>query len=135
MYRVALWHPEFVTHIFAICTPYTAPTDRFVSLETIISAKLPNFGYQIQLASGTVENHIQTKEEIKQFLNAMYGGKGQNGESGFDVTRGIIFQNLKTLDNTRLMRDEVLAYYADQYARNGMHGTCKSFPMILKSHN
>lgn len=92
VYRVALWYPDLVTCIFAICTPYLAPSKSFTPLETLVQTKLPNFGYQIQLASGEVEKKIQSKEEIKQFLNALYGGQGPNGEVGFDIHKGLLFE-------------------------------------------
>lgn len=114
-----------MTHIFAVCTPYTPPAGNFIPLENIVKSKLPNFGYQIQLASGAVEEHIQTKDEIKQFLNGMYGGSGASGEGGFDVTKGVLFENLEKLGKTPLLSEEMLEYYVDQYARNGMHGSCK----------
>lgn len=91
-----------------------------------MKTKLPNFGYQIQLASGEVEKHIQTKDQIKQLLNALYGGKGPNGERGFDVKKGIAFEDLPKLQRSRLLDDSMLDYYADQYSKNGMHGTRKS---------
>lgn len=107
-----------------MCTPYTAPASSLLPLESIVK-KLPNFGYQIQLASGIVEEHIQTREEIKKLLNALYGGKVLNGGFGFEVTKGVVFENLEKLKKTDLMSEEMLEYYTDQYARNGMHGTCE----------
>lgn len=94
-----------------------------MSIENIVKTRLPNFGYQLQLASGAVEKHIQTKEDIKKFLNAIYGGRGLNGELGFDVEGGAIFRNLDNLEMTKWLSEEMLSYYADQYAKNGMHGT------------
>ena len=118
-----------MTHVFVVCTPYVAPSRNFVPLETAVNAKLPNFRYQIQLGSGIVEERIKSKAQIKDFLNALYGGKGPNGEYGFDTTNGVLFENLDKLGKTRLLSDDMLEYYAEQYVRNGMHGTCKE-----KSH-
>jgi len=81
-----------VTGIFAICTPYHAPSKSFTPLQTLVQTKLPNFGYQIQLASGEIEKKIQSKEDIRKFLNAMYGGQGSDGEVGFDVRKGLLFE-------------------------------------------
>ncbi|KAL6717018.1 hypothetical protein ACLMJK_004932 [Lecanora helva] len=117
VYRVALWYPEVVTHVFVVCTPYTAPSRSFTPLKEMVKTRVPNFGYQIQLASGKVEEHIKSKEEIKRFLNALYGGKGPNGEQGFEVTKGVLFENLDKLRPTRLMSEEVLDYYAEQLRR------------------
>lgn len=94
-------------------------------METLVKKKLPNFAYQLQLASGEVEKHVQTKEQIHQFLNAVYGSRTPSGGLGFDVGKGIIFENLPDLKPTRVMSPESLDYYAEQYARNGVHSTCK----------
>lgn len=130
VYRVALWYPDFVTKVFSVCTPFWPPSSTFVPLEEIVKSKWPNFRYQLHLASGEVETHIQTKESIRQFLNAVYGGVGPNGEIGIDVTGGTKFEDLHSLGKTTVMDAETLQYYAEQYARNGMHGTCK-FQILL----
>lgn len=114
-----------MTHVFSICTPYWSPSSTYIPIEEIVETKWPNFRYQIHLASGEVEEHIQTKDEIKQFLNACYGGRGPNGESGFEMTSGTNFENLDKLGKTKLLNAETLEYYAEQYSRNGMHGTCE----------
>ncbi|MCJ1362533.1 hypothetical protein MMC16_001637 [Acarospora aff. strigata] len=123
VYRVALWYPDFVTHLFAVCTPYWVPTKDSKPLEELVKTRLPNFTYQLQLASGEIEKHIQSKEEIKQFLNALYGGRGPNGEVGFIPEQGVLLENLPKLKPGRLLSEKELDYYADEYARNGMHGT------------
>lgn len=83
---------------------------------------LPNFTYQLQLASGAVESHIKTKPQIKQFLNGMYGGTGPNGEKGFDVRKGVLFENLGVLRKTPLLGEEELEVYTEEFSRNGMGG-------------
>ncbi|KAI4286310.1 MAG: hypothetical protein L6R35_004434 [Caloplaca aegaea] len=125
VFRIALWYPDFVTHIFSICTPYTAPSKNFTPLEVIVkSGRLPNFGYQLQLVSGQLENAIQSKEQIRQLLNGLYGGRTATGEPGWDVEHGIYLDRLHRLKDTVLVSKEMLDYYADQYAINGLHGTC-----------
>ncbi|KAK3176905.1 hypothetical protein OEA41_008231 [Lepraria neglecta] len=132
VYKVALWFPELVTHLFSVCTPHRAPTKTYMPLEAMVS-KLPNFGYQLQLASGAVEEHIKTKAQIKQFLNGLYGGKGPNGEVGFDVRKGVLFENLPILRKTPLLDEEMLEYYAEEYCRNGMGGTADSRRLTKKT--
>jgi len=114
-----------VIQIFSICTPFWSPSSTYIPIEDIVKYKWPNFRYQIHLASGEIEKHIQTKDEIKQFLNACYGGTGPNGESGIEVTGGTNFGNLDKLEKTKLLSTETLEYYAEQYSRNGMQGTCE----------
>ena len=122
-YRVALWHPDLVTRMFVICTPYNAPATAFIPIENIVKTKLPNFTYQIQLASGVVEENVQTKASIKKFLNGLYGGQGPNGEMGFTPKTGVLFDNLDKLKETKLLSAEMLDYYTEEYARNGIHGS------------
>ena len=107
MYRVALWHPELISHLFSVCTPFVPPAKEYFSLEATVKYKLPQFAYQIQLASGEVEKVISSKEQIRLFLNAMYGGRGSNGEIGFAPTRGIIFENLPKLGSASLLSQSV----------------------------
>ncbi|KAL2047112.1 hypothetical protein N7G274_001131 [Stereocaulon virgatum] len=121
VYKVALYHPSLVTHLFSICTPYTAPRSTYIPLQTMIKI-LPNFTYQLQLASGAVESHVKTKAQIKQFLNGMYGGTGPNGEKAFDVRKGVFFENLGVLRKTPLLGEEELEVYAEEFSRNGMSG-------------
>ena len=98
-------------------------------------SKLPNFGYQLQLASGAVEEHIKTKVQIKQFLNGLYGGKGPNGEVGFDVRKGVLFENLPILRKSALLDEEVLECYAEEYYRNGIGGTRRCFSFARFRHS
>ena len=110
MYRVALWHPELVQYLFSVCTPFQAPVkEKFVNLDDMVKF-LPGFGYQLQLRSGEVEKRLQSKHELRMFLNGMYGGKGPNGELGFDPKTGIIFENLPKLKPTPLLSSEVFPY-------------------------
>ncbi|KAL8925205.1 MAG: hypothetical protein Q9172_002310 [Xanthocarpia lactea] len=124
VYRIALWHPELVTQVFTICTPYTAPSNKYASLEDIVkSGRLPNFGYQIQLASGQLEATIESRDQIKQLLNALYGATTSGGLPGFDVKTGVHLDRLPQLGHTKLVNERMLDFYADQYAIHGLHGT------------
>ena len=76
-------------------------------LETLIETNLPNFRYQLQFRSGEVEENIISKEQIRQFLNGLYGGKGPAGETGFSVEEGVQFKNLPSLGPTPLMSSRV----------------------------
>lgn len=134
VYRIALWFPELVTHVFSVCTPYTAPSKSYASLDEMVrSGRVPNFGYQLQLASGRLEDAIQSRGQIRQLLNALYGGATSNGLPGFDVKTGVQLDRLPQLNHTKLMSERLLDFYADQYANNGIHGTCKCSAPLKKS--
>ncbi|KAL9603922.1 MAG: hypothetical protein Q9219_000860 [cf. Caloplaca sp. 3 TL-2023] len=124
VYRIALWYPELVTHIFTICTPYTPPSKTFPSLEGIVkSGKLPNLAYQLQLASGQLEDAVQSKQQIRQFLSSLYGAKTPSGELGFDVRHGAYLDKLPQLGQPAVMAKEMLDLYVDEYTKSGIHGT------------
>lgn len=78
-----------------------------MTLQDAVDTVLPNFGYQLQLGSGEVEEVLDTKQQIRLFLNAMYGGRGPNGEVGFSPNTGIIFENLPKLGPSPLLSEQV----------------------------
>jgi hypothetical protein len=106
VWRVVLWHPELVSHLFAVCTPYNGPSKQNFPLEAVV-VRVPYFGYQLQLRGPDVEERIKSKVEIRQFLNAAYGGKTEQGEEGFSVTEGVLFDKLPHLKRTKLLSEEV----------------------------
>jgi soluble epoxide hydrolase/lipid-phosphate phosphatase len=120
VYRIALWQPQLVTAVISICTPYNRPSRIFRTTQQLVETILPNFGYQIQFAGPEVEERIQGKEKLKEFLNAIYGGQGPNGEVGFAPEQGTLFKNLPGLMKTRFLNEEELEYYVERYARNGI---------------
>jgi soluble epoxide hydrolase / lipid-phosphate phosphatase len=107
IWRTVLWHPALVSHVFSVCTPYDAPKKQFISTEALVEGPAPQFGYQLHLASGEVEKKIQSRDDIRQFLKGMYGGRGPNREVIFDPQKGILFENLHKVGNTRLLSEKV----------------------------
>lgn len=125
MYMVALWFPELVKEIFSVCTPFSAPSQTFHSTEDLVK-QFPNWSYQIHLASGDVEKHIRSREDMRHFLNAAYDGKGPDGEVGFHVRKGVLFNNLPKLGKTPLLDEKTMECYVDCFMRTGIHGPRKS---------
>jgi pimeloyl-ACP methyl ester carboxylesterase len=68
VYRIALWQPQLVTHIFCVCVPYTPPKSTYISVEEL-AARLPSYTYMLQNASGEVERAVMNTIQIKQFLS------------------------------------------------------------------
>lgn len=95
----------------------------YQSTEDLVKGPVPQFGYQLHLASPEVEGRIKTREDMRRFLSGMYGARGPNRESIFTPERGILFENLSKVGKTRLLNDEEMDYYVEQYSRNGLHGT------------
>ncbi|ORY15149.1 Alpha/Beta hydrolase protein [Clohesyomyces aquaticus] len=123
VWRAAQWHPELVSHVFAICTPYTAPHEQYTSLEDLVKGALPQFAYQIHLASGEVEKSVNSEESIRQFFKGLYGGRGPNGETAFDPNQGVLAENLPKVGESRLLHGKVLDHYVKEYSRHGIHST------------
>jgi len=106
VYRCALWHPELVTHVFSICTPFQRPTKEYVPMRVVLQ-NAPQLGYQVHLAGPEVEAAVRTKDDIKNFLNGMYGGRTPSGEVLFKSDSGIILKNLPNIGKTPLLSDKV----------------------------
>ncbi|KAK8191702.1 epoxide hydrolase-like protein [Phyllosticta capitalensis] len=121
VYRVALWYPKLVSHIFAISTPYSPPSKTYMSIEDVVNGPLPQFRYQLQLAAGDAEV-LTTKEELRNFMKFVSGGRGPNGEYGFHPLKGIILENLPKLERGPFMTEKELDFYAEQYSKNGLNG-------------
>ena len=77
-------------------------------LEIIVEKYIPTFRYQIQLASGEVEKHVNSEETIRGLLSSIYGGKGPNGEIGFTVQDGVLFDNLTKIEPPPILTPEVM---------------------------
>lgn len=124
VYRIALWHPALIRAVISVCTPYARPSKTFVPLAEMVRSVLPNFGYQMQLASGVVEEAIAAlgKDGVRVFLNAMYGARGPRREVGFVPERGLVLESLALLGTTRLLGPEELDYYVEAYSRHGLRG-------------
>lgn len=107
VYRTAQWHPDLVTHLFVVCTPYAPPSQKFVSTEDIVTGSIPGFGYQLQLAGPEVEEAVQTPAQIKQFLKGLYGGRTEGGQVLFRGETGVDLSVLDTIGDTPLIDNEV----------------------------
>jgi len=120
VWKMAMWRPELVRAVFSVCTPYGPPRAEYVDLETMVRI-LPNFKYQLQLAGPDVEAAVVGTKRLRQFLNAMYGGRAPNGEAGF-TTEGVRLDILDDIEQSPLLSAEEVDFYTDEYTRHGMHG-------------
>ena len=107
VWRCALWHPELISNVFVVCTPYTAPSETYISTLDLVKGPLPQFGYQIHLASPEVENNVTTKEQIRQFLNGMYGGRTPKGKAMLSPENGVLFEQLPMMGQSKLINERV----------------------------
>ena len=96
-----------VSHVFSVCTPYSPPHQQYISTEDLAKGPLPQFGYQLQLASGEVEKFINDEQSIRQFCKGMFGGRGPKGESLIIPEKGLIAENLPLCGESKLLSGEV----------------------------
>jgi hypothetical protein len=93
--------------VFSVCTPYTPPHKEYLSIEDLVKGSLPQFAYQIHLASGEVEKSVNDEQSIRQFLKGMYGARGPNREASFDPYKGVLGDNLPKIGESRLLHGKV----------------------------
>ncbi|KAH6625736.1 Alpha/Beta hydrolase protein [Boeremia exigua] len=123
VWRAAAYYPQLITHVFSVCTPYTAPHKHYISTEQLVSGPLPQFAYQIHLASGEIEKSVTDAAAIRQFLKGVYGARGPGGEVVFDPLKGIDVEGLGRVGESRVLNGETLDFYVQQYAIHGIHPT------------
>lgn len=73
----------------------------------MVETLLPQFGYQLQLSSGVIEERVKSVSDIRQLLIGIYGGRGPNNEPGFDPRKGYLLENLDTLKPSPLLDGKV----------------------------
>ena len=73
--RVALWYPDHVIAVAALCVPFLRPSPTFVPLEDMVQ-KFPNFAYQLWFASPESEKVLSTPTNIERFLKSLFRVKG-----------------------------------------------------------
>jgi soluble epoxide hydrolase / lipid-phosphate phosphatase len=112
VWRAAQWYPDLVSHVFSVCTPYTAPHKQYFSTEDLVKGQLPQFAYQLHLASGEVEKSVKDEQSIRQFLRGLYGARGPNGELAFDPEKGVIAENLPLIGESRILNGKVSGVYS-----------------------
>lgn len=107
-WRFAAYYPDLVEHLFVVCTAYTTPHREFISTEALVNGPMPQFGYQLHLASGEIEKVLTTKEQMNQFIRAVYGkARSPQKEVAFSPTKGILFDVLPKLGPTYIMSEKV----------------------------
>ncbi|KAL4797850.1 Alpha/Beta hydrolase protein [Aspergillus venezuelensis] len=121
-YRVALWHSDLVLHLFTVCVPYAAPQKQYYSIEDMVNTITPHFAYQLHFISGEIEEKVNKREEIRQFLIALYGGRTQEKEFAFDVHKGVDLGLMSRIGPSWLLSEKELDYYTWEFTRHGLRG-------------
>ncbi|CAG9993915.1 unnamed protein product [Clonostachys byssicola] len=120
--RMAVWHKDLVKAVFAVGISYTPFLTKYVDLaELVESGAEPYSGYQLQFRGTRVEEEIKGKAGLRLFFSAMFWGKTQNGELGFSLTDGLLFDKLSSLNRPKILSVEEFEFYVNEYNRHGIH--------------
>ncbi|KAL9111279.1 MAG: hypothetical protein Q9227_004358 [Pyrenula ochraceoflavens] len=126
VYRMAEYYPTLVSHLFSLCTPYLAPQATYVPLHTLVTKFLPNFTYQLDFASGALEEHLLTPASIRGFLNGAYGARGPKGETLVSRNGPVRVEAVTALAapdvKNPLTSDRELEFYVSEFSRHGLAG-------------
>ncbi|KAL4783261.1 alpha/beta-hydrolase [Aspergillus varians] len=121
-WRFAIYHPELIRAIFSFCIPFMPPLPVVVSLEQAVE-RVPQFKYQLQLASGVAEAiAMKSRAHLSGFLRSCFGAVTAEGLPGFDVSVGLVEERLETVGASPLVGEDILDFYVQEYSRNGLHG-------------
>ncbi|TLD06967.1 hypothetical protein PgNI_11110 [Pyricularia grisea] len=118
VYRTALWHPELVKGLITVTTPYSPPAAQYTDVADMVKAGLTNFGYQVAMRDPAIEAKLQTKDQIRQMLLAMYGAQTPQGQPGFTAEKGLLFDNFASLGSSPLLSTTDLEYYVNEYVNS-----------------
>ncbi|KAJ5598751.1 alpha/beta hydrolase [Penicillium hordei] len=132
--RFALYFPDFITHLITFVVPYFPPSPKYVAVNDLVKLQ-PSFGYMLQFGSedGVIESHTQNKEGIRHFLNALYGGLTQDGKKAITATSGIDFECLPQLSAGKLLDEEEMNYYVNEFSRTGLRGPCNTYRVFYQN--
>ena len=122
VYRVAQYHPTLVRALFSVCTPYFPPQTTFLPHALLVATRLRNFQYQLEYASGVMEERVCSKAELRQFLAGAFLAQGPSGEIVATATHGMFWEDLPRLGKSPLLGDDEMDYYVNEYARHGISG-------------
>lgn len=115
-WRTAIYYPNLIRGILTFCIPFFPPQPRVITLEEFVE-QLPDFKYQLQLASPVAETLAGKSEAtIRGFLCSLYGGVTSEGLPGFDVSTGVIGERLEKINSTPLMTSEILDHYGTWFS-------------------
>ncbi|RYO87840.1 hypothetical protein DL766_000744 [Monosporascus sp. MC13-8B] len=124
VWRMTMYYPQLIRGVFSLCVPYMPPRPYKVTLEQMV-AMMPNFRYQLQIAGGETERIVdKSTENLRGFLNGMYGGRTPDGQAMFSTDVGAIEEVIDKIRPSPLVSKEMLDYYVQEYKRHGMHGPC-----------
>jgi hypothetical protein len=106
--------------------PYLPASAQYVPLE-VVTKFLPSLGYQLQFGSeeGIIESHTQDKTGIRNYLNALYGGRTSDGRAAMTPEKGVDLELMPTLERSVLISEEELEFYVEEYSRHGLSEPCE----------
>lgn len=120
-WRVAMWHPKLVRAIASFCVPFIPPSSEVLDATALVE-KMPNFRYQLYLASGAVEGAVggtsPDPRKVAAFLHGNFGGTTPENEPVFSAEHGIHVDRMMSVRDSPLASAEMVDHYVQQYMLN-----------------
>jgi hypothetical protein len=82
-----------------------------MSIEEMVEKVTPHFAYQLHFISGELEKVVHTKDDHKQFLVTLYGGRTEKREFSFDVHKGVDLELMRRVKPSWLLNDDVCSHH------------------------
>lgn len=108
--------------MFSISTSFIPTESIYEPLALVVKNRLPNFSYQIHFAPGEFEQAVRSKEEIRQFLNNIFGARTPEGEVAFSANGRINLVKERRVGRNKLLDDEEINFYVNEYTRHDVNG-------------
>lgn len=126
-YNFATWYPEYLRAFFTISIPYTVPwlgpTLEWVDmLDKVQDGTYPTMGYQLQWRELAVNRNFTTKDQVRSFLNAGYGGLTPDGDAGLSPYDGLHYDVMPLLGDQSLVSPSDFEIYVEKISQKGMSG-------------
>lgn len=126
-YKFAMWHPERVRSFFTVAIAYLPPwlglSAEWVDLAVLIeNGTFPTLGYQLQWRDVSFDRNFTTQEQIRQLLNAGFGGLTPEGLPGWSEKFGLLYDRLPRLGPNPLVTGAELDFYVEKIHQKGIRG-------------
>eukprot|EP01117_Protostelium_nocturnum_P015378 TRINITY_DN5959_c0_g1_i1.p1 TRINITY_DN5959_c0_g1~~TRINITY_DN5959_c0_g1_i1.p1 ORF type:complete len:325 (+),score=88.90 TRINITY_DN5959_c0_g1_i1:25-999(+) len=123
VFRIALYFPEKVKAIAALCVPFNPPNDTFVDIDTVIQI-FPNFKYQKVLAEDREFEELVNRDP-RSFLASIM--RSHEDLSGLEFINSENPSQFIGSERSKLLSEAELEYYTEQYKNSSFHGPICSY--------
>ncbi|KAF8245009.1 alpha/beta-hydrolase [Wilcoxina mikolae CBS 423.85] len=130
--RIYIYHPEMVTHIASMCTPFYGLLKSYIPVEEVVK-RIPSFTYQIAFNEPQTEEGLKSNAEMSRFFCGLHRGLRDEFTGQIQV-RSNILKSIGDQPRGLLLTQKDLDYYIEQYSENGFHGPLNWYKIRLQNY-